>query len=53
MKVQWQLVDIETKETIATLGEPFVFMPSVFKEALDALNKGPRDTPDCYDEKDR
>ncbi len=35
MEVQWQLVDIKTKETIAMLGEPFIFLPSVFREKLE------------------
>jgi hypothetical protein len=40
MKVQWQLVDIETREVLAMLGEPFDFFETVLKKEWELRIKG-------------
>lgn len=40
MKVQWQLIDIETGKKYALLGEPFDLIPELFKEKWERLWHG-------------
>ena len=39
MKVQWQLIDIETKNVIVKIGEPFDFSEEKIAEAWEKAAK--------------
>jgi hypothetical protein len=40
MKVQWQLINVETKEVIASIGEPFDLSENLLKEGWEKQIRG-------------